>query len=188
VTAIALSPSERQLAVADSKGRVRIHELESRQVLREIQAHPTWIEDIEYSADGAWLVSAGRQDHSAKVWNAETGALRATLAGHGDNLTRASFSPDAALVATVSTDNSARLWDAATGEVLRVIRGPAYSARFNPDGRELFTTGERDFMAVWDITLDPRTPAQITGLVAERSPWRLEEGRVALRAEATPAR
>jgi len=38
-------------------------------------------------------------------------------------------------------------------------------------------------MAIWDITLDPRTPAQIAELVSERSPWRLEQGRFALRAD-----
>jgi eukaryotic-like serine/threonine-protein kinase len=184
VTAIALGPREDRLAATDARGRVHVFELASHAAILEFQAHPTWIEDVEYSRDGAWLVTAGRQDHIAKVWNAATGELRAVLAGHGDNLTRASFSPDAALVATASADNTARLWDAATGQALRTIRGPAYSARFSPDGTQLFTSGVRDFMALWDITLDRRTPTQIAELVSQRSPWRLEEGLLTLRAEA----
>jgi len=187
VTAIDLSPNEQQLAVTDAPGRVHVYALESGAVQLQFQAHPTWIEDIEYSRDGRWLVTAGRQDHIAKVWNAATGELRSVLVGHGDNLSRATFSPDAQLVATSSADNTARLWDAATGQQLRVLRGPTDGVRFSPDGRELFTTGERDFMALWDITLDPRTPAQIAERVNERSPWRLEQGRFTLRADAQDA-
>jgi len=187
VTAIDLSPNEQQLAVTDAPGRVHVYALESDAVQLQFQAHPTWIEDIEYSRDGRWLVTAGRQDHIAKVWNAATGELRSVLVGHGDNLSRATFSPDAQLVATSSADNTARLWDAATGQQLRVLRGPTDGVRFSPDGRELFTTGERDFMALWDITLDPRTPAQIAERVNERSPWRLEQGRFTLRADAQDA-
>jgi WD40 repeat protein len=184
VTALTLSPDQRQLAVTDSKGRARVYGLDSRALLLDVQAHPTWIEDIQYSADGAWLVTAGRQDHIAKTWDARTGALRSTLAGHGDNLVRASFSPEGARVATVSTDNTARLWDAATGQLLRVIRGPAYTARFSQDGSELLTTGTRDYMVIWDVSLDSRTPEAIAGLVGQRSPWQLEAGRLIPRADA----
>jgi hypothetical protein len=40
-------------------------------------------------------------------------------------------------------------------------------------------------MAVWDVTLGNESPAQIAKLVAERSPWQLEQGRVVLRPDQT---
>jgi WD40 repeat protein len=115
------------------------------------------------------------------VWDAETGQLRSTMIGHGDNLVDASFSPDAALLATTSFDNTARLWDTRSGELLRVIRGPSNAARFSPDGREVLTTGLGDYAVVWDVTLDRRSPAELAARVAARSPWRLADGRLVLR-------
>ncbi|HMJ55879.1 MAG TPA: protein kinase [Polyangiaceae bacterium] len=186
-TAVAFSPTEPRLAVTDAGGRIQIRDLPSGAPIVEINAHPVWIEAIEYSADGAWLVTAGRLDHTAKVWNARNGELRATLTGHTNNLIRASFSADAALVGTASVDGTARIWDAATGQILRVIHGPSYSARFTPDGRELLTTGRRDYTVVWDVTLDARGPEEIARIVAERSPWRLRDGQLSLREDTATA-
>jgi WD40 repeat protein len=184
-TALAFSPDGKRLAVASSSGRLRIRDLSQGQWSWDVKAHPTWINGVEYAGSGDWLVSAGRQDHVAKIWNAHDSELRATLTGHTDNLISASFSPDESLVATASVDNTARLWDARTGELLRSIHGPSYTARFNADGRELLTTGVRDYVALWDVTLDPRGPREIAELVARHSPWQLREGRLVLRAEAS---
>jgi WD40 repeat protein len=179
-SALAFAPGGTELAVGLKDGRLRLLELATLTTVREVKAHATQVEGVEYSADGAWLVTAGRQDHTAKVWNARTGELRATLTGHVHNLTRASFSPDATLVATSSVDNTARIWDARTGEILRIIRGPAQTARFSRDGRELLTTGSGDYLVVWDATLDARGPDAIARLVQQRSPWQLREGRLVL--------
>jgi len=181
--AVALRPGERQFAVVDSRGTLAVYDLATRQRVQEITASRTQIEHVEYSADGRWLVTAGRQDHTARVWDADTGSLRSTMVGHSDNLVDASFSPDATLLATASFDNTARLWDARSGALLRVIHGPSNAARFSPDGREVLTTGLGDYAVIWDVTLDRRSPAQLAALVALRSPWRLSEGRLVRRDE-----
>jgi eukaryotic-like serine/threonine-protein kinase len=181
-TSLAFSPDGSRVAIADEKGQVVIHRRDSGEKLLVFAAHPTWIQDIEWSRDGALLVTAGRQDHTATTWDAATGAKRRTFVGHGDNLTRAGISPDGSLVATASVDNTARLWDERTGELLRIIRGPAYSAEFSPDGVHLFTTGLKELAAIWDLRLDRRSPEEIAAFVAARSPWRLRDGRLELAA------
>ncbi|MET0342412.1 MAG: protein kinase [Polyangiales bacterium] len=182
--AVALRPGDREFAVSDSRGRVSVYDLATRRLLRAISASRTQVEHVEYSADGRWLVTAGRQDHTARVWDADTGALRSTLLGHTDNLIDASFSPDGSLLATASFDNTARLWDARTGALLRVIHGPANAARFSPDGREVLTTGLGDYAVIWDVSLDRRSPAQLAARVEARSPWQMRDGRLVLRDEA----
>ena len=147
------------------------------QVVRVIAAHPTWIQDVEYSRDGTRIVTAGRQDHTAKVWEAATGRLLVTLSGHQNNLIRGTFSPDGTLIATSSMDNTAIVWDARTGEILRTIPGPCYSAVFSPRGNELFTGGHYGYGVIWDLRLDGRTPEELEAFVAERSPWMLVDGR-----------
>lgn len=62
-----------------------------------------------FSADGALLATASG-DHSARLWDAASGALLYTLDGHDDSVIRALFAPDGKHLLTVSTDNSLRLW------------------------------------------------------------------------------
>src|SRR5262249_17810821 len=98
-TAVAFRPDGRELAIADDKGRLMLFERPGGRLVRTIQAHPTWIQDVEYSRDGARIVTAGRLENLAKIWDTAGGTLVHTLAGHRDNVLRASFSSDGALVA-----------------------------------------------------------------------------------------
>ena len=67
------------------------------------QAHPTWIQDVVYSADGTRIATAGRQDHTARIWDAQTGERLLSVDGHRNNLTRVGFHPDGSLLSTVLT-------------------------------------------------------------------------------------
>jgi len=69
--------------------------------------------DVSLSPDGRWVATAGPDD-AARVWDAETGALRAVLTGHDALVASVDFSPDSATLATGSWDGAARLWDLAT--------------------------------------------------------------------------
>jgi WD40 repeat protein len=182
VTAAAFRPDGAQLAVTDETGKLRWLDRHTGAILRTVQAHPTWINDVQYSADGARLVTAGRQDHQAKIWDAATGELLVTLAGHRDNVTRANFSPDGTMVASCGMDYTAIVWDASNGEIVRTIVGPTHTCTFNPGGTaELYTIGIRGYAAFWDLTLDPRGPEEMAAFVAKQSPWRLVDGRLQLR-------
>ncbi len=69
--------------------------------------------DVSLSPDGRWVASAGPDD-AARVWDAETGALRAVLTGHDARVSSVDFSADSRTLATGSWDGAARLWDLAT--------------------------------------------------------------------------
>ena len=180
-TCLAFSPDGSRIAVADENGRVTVWRRDTGAQELAFQAHTVWIQDIEYSDDGSVIVTGGRLDHTAITWDAATGAKRRMFLGHVDNLSRASLSPDGTLVATSAMDNTARLWDERTGELLRIIRGPAYTAEFSPDGTRLFTTGLKEMAVIWDIRLDGRSPQAIADLVEAKSPWQLRDGRLELR-------
>jgi WD40 repeat protein len=61
------------------------------------------------SPDGTRIVGWG-SGHSARVWAAEGGMLLATLSGHSEGLTAASFSPTGDALITASSDGTARVW------------------------------------------------------------------------------
>jgi len=49
-------------------------------------------------------------DGTAKIWNARTGALEHTLAGHTGKVTSASFSQDGNKIVTASDDGTVKIW------------------------------------------------------------------------------
>jgi WD40 repeat protein len=65
--------------------------------------------DVAWSPDGA-LLATGNLDGTADLWQAEDGALIATLAGHTDRVAALEFSPDGRWLVTASWDHSARRW------------------------------------------------------------------------------
>src|SRR5262249_30182743 len=77
----------------------------------------------------------------ARLWNARTGHLIATLTGHTDIVRGVAFSPDGTTLATAG--GTARLWNAHTGRLIAVLPGHALGeAAFSPDGTLLATAGD----------------------------------------------
>ena len=52
------------------------------------------------------------EDHTAKVWDAATGAEVLALKGHTGVVTSAGFSPDGSRIVTAGGDGTAKVWDA----------------------------------------------------------------------------
>ena len=104
-----------------------------------------------FSPDGKHIVTAS-VDHTARVWDAATGHLRATFTGHAGPVNDAAFSPDGNRIVTASDDGTARVWDAATGHPLATLAGPTIEVRkaaFSPDGKRILTTGTDNSARVW---------------------------------------
>jgi WD40 repeat protein len=105
-----------------------------------------------FSPDGKRLVTAS-VDHTARVWDAVTGHLLATLTGHAGPVNDAAFSPGGDRIVTASDDGTARVWDAVTGHLLATQTVPGVEVRkagFSPDGKRILTTGADNVARVWD--------------------------------------
>ena len=87
-------------------------------------------------------------------------AAIAVLAGHGDFLRSAVYSPDGTRIVTAALDKTARIWDARTGAQLAVLSGHGdrvNSAVFSPDGGRILTASADKTARIWDA----RTGAQL---------------------------
>jgi WD40 repeat protein len=106
------------------------------------------------SPDGKLLVT-GSWDHSAKIWDAETGhAIRKLEGGHAGYINTTEFSPDGREILTASDDGTARLWDVATGKPTPITLAGhtdrVLSATFSPDGSQILTTSADKTARIWD--------------------------------------
>ena len=91
---------------------------------------------MAFSPEGARLLT-GSLDKTARLWDARTGQLLATLRGHQREVRSVAFSPEGTRLLTGSADETARLWDARTGKSLAILRGHrgwVSSVAFSPDG------------------------------------------------------
>jgi WD40 repeat protein len=85
-------------------------------------------------------VATASSDRTAKLWDAESGKLQATLLGHRAGVTIATFAPDGRTLATGSHDGTLRLWNVKTGQEMLVLEGPGgwvVTPTFSPEGQTL---------------------------------------------------
>jgi WD40 repeat protein len=81
-------------------------------------------------------------DQTARVWNASSGQLLATLQGHTGSVQSAVLSPDGHRIVTASEDKTAGGWNASSGQLLATLQGhtdAVNSAVFSPDGQYIVT-------------------------------------------------
>ena len=110
------------------------------------------VEHVAFSPDGARIVTTSL-DNTAKLWDAASGKLIATLA-HEDKVCHAAFSPDGARILTVSWDRTTKLWDAASGKLIASLTDPEIAnlmyGTFSPDGARILTGNDNNTARLWD--------------------------------------
>jgi WD40 repeat protein len=108
-----------------------------------------WLTTIAKSKDGQWIAT-GDQAGMVRIWDAETGKEKLSLAGHTGAISAVAFSPDGTRLVSASLDKTARVWNTSNGETTAALNkhGLAVnSAVFSPDGKTIIT-GSNDFQAI----------------------------------------
>lgn len=109
------------------------------QVMRKLNSGVA--RSVAFSPDGKWLAS-GRLDGAITLWDARTGTVARTWAGHARAVDELAFSPDSATLVSASRDRTICLWDAQSGvrRVMVTDGGRPASITFSPDGSVLAHT------------------------------------------------
>jgi WD40 repeat protein len=114
-----------------------------------------------FSPDGRSIITVS-SDHTARIWNSETGEPVGIPLVHEGRVHEAAFSRDGRRLMTASDDGAARIWNAATGELLvppLEHRETVNTAIFSLDGRRVVTASNDDTARVWETaTGSPVTP------------------------------
>jgi serine/threonine protein kinase/WD40 repeat protein len=132
---LAFHPDGSQVAVIDNESNpatCRILELQTGGLLRTIHLRFASAE-IAWSADGSTLAIAA-QDRKIALLDASTGAERATLQGHINQVMRPAFHPAGALLASRDFSRELRLWDSVLGRPLLNLKSD-FGPEFSHDGQ-----------------------------------------------------
>jgi WD40 repeat protein len=106
---------------------------------------------VALSGDGQLLASSGF-DGTAKLWEAPSGRLLATLQGHTSGVFAVALRRDGGLVASGSFDGTVKLWEALSGRLLATLQGHAgrfVMLRTPGQGPESLPAGTSPVWLVW---------------------------------------
>ncbi|UJW30558.1 WD40 repeat domain-containing serine/threonine protein kinase [Saccharothrix sp. AJ9571] len=171
--AVALSADGRQLATADSAGRLRLWDPAATATpVAEAIVLKKAPESMVFSEDGQSLVTVTVTDE-VQSWDLTyTGQilpLLESLAGSsGVRINQAVLSPAGDAVATVGADDKVNLWriSALTEPPASFTTTPLYGGiltepvRFGPDGDVLTVTNTAEGVELWDVA-DPAKPVEL---------------------------
>jgi WD40 repeat protein len=156
---VALSSDGRLVATAEfeegSQDRVRVWEWARGEVVLEIDAEGPWPQ-VDFDPNGPRVLLSS-SDGLAEIWDVESGARQAVLAGPPGGVNDVAFSPDGSRIAIASVDGLVRLFDAETGAPQLSLRGAGCAVEgvaFSPDGRKLASTSWCDGVRVWALDID----------------------------------
>jgi len=173
LNAVAWSPDGCRLASASFDGIVSIWEADSGKLLLTCSGHSgsddeishvsdAKVSTIAWSPDGSCLAVAFR-DGMIQVWDASSGELLQTYAGHSGSDSKTSHNRDNRVnevawladgrhLALASDDGKVRVWDVADGTLQRTCSGPSHkvsAVAWSPDGSRLASVSYENMVWVW---------------------------------------
>ncbi|HVK08281.1 MAG TPA: protein kinase, partial [Gemmataceae bacterium] len=141
----ALSPDGRRLAfVRPGKSldyAVQQWDLARGEPVGRPMPHTQWVARITYSPDGRSIVTCGN-DHTARLWDAETQELRQVVRPDDGVVDAVAFSPDGRRLVTAHS-RGLKLWEPTGGEEVMALTAPpdaSWDVRglaVSPDGRRI---------------------------------------------------
>jgi len=122
-------------------------------------AHDNSVFALQYSPDGKYLLSGGRDAH-LKVWDIEADfQLQSSQPAHWFTINDITYHPQGHIFATASRDKTIKIWDATTFRLLKVVDTARYGCHINSINRLLWLTHKNYLIScsddrtlmVWEI-------------------------------------
>jgi WD40 repeat protein/Tfp pilus assembly protein PilF len=163
---LAISPTDKSIAVGFENGLLQYYSLPDLQLLWEKdKAHSGDIYHLTFNSTGNLLATAGFDDYLAKIWNVKQNDLSEIqiFNGHSSAVYSVAISPDSHTLATSSYDGTIGLFQLGT-EIKQFIQahtlcqstGCTEAVSFSQDGTQLLSNGNADRTTkLWNIQTKP---------------------------------
>jgi WD40 repeat protein len=152
VSAVALSPNGKEMAVADGAGStISIWDFGKGKVVHRLAARRNSGSLLRYSPDGK-VLAAGSSEGAVQVWETP-GYMRLGMAEVEDcRLLSVVFLPEKKVLALGQSGNALRVWEAPSGRSVSPMEGHTSlitTLQFSPDGKKVLSGGT-DGVRVWN--------------------------------------
>lgn len=156
VRALDISYDGRLLASGDSRGDVRIWDIDQKIKAKKFTTRKE-ISDIKILPNSDFVAASCKEGGDVYIWNLKTDALQERISDDRDEVTSAFFSSDGKHMAS-GTDHSIKLWDQDTGKCLSsmaVDSGLSVRSLFlTPGDRWIAAAYSDDSIRFWDWTAE----------------------------------
>ncbi|KAG2096531.1 WD40-repeat-containing domain protein [Suillus discolor] len=139
VRSMVLSPNGKTIAIGCHDGKVRLWDVETKEVIAKWIGHRDVVCTLSWSPDGKRVLS-GSWDGMVRVWDVKSGETVETVltikTGH-QWVNAVVYSPDATKIATGGDEDAIQIWDAKTGGLLNTLKHDiqVWSLAWTSDGK-----------------------------------------------------
>jgi WD40 repeat protein len=178
---VAYSPDGTRVVTAGSDaelGAAKIWDVKNG-ASRLLAGHRDYVVSASWSADGKRIVTGGGgRDKSVNLWDADSGRLLASFAGHQEDIEAVAFFPGGTRLISASEDKTIKVWDIAERRVLltAIGFGDEGYVSYTPEGCYAGSNGVESHLSIFNgsryepMTLEARKamqePAGFTALLA----------------------
>jgi uncharacterized caspase-like protein len=155
ITAFALQPNNKFFAVSTASGEVKIVDAAQLAIVKTIQDCKTPISTLSYSPDGKY-VTAGTQNGTIYLWDAQSGALKTTFTQKG-MIKAVAFAPKEPWLACASADSSLVIYDVATAAIRKkMVEADGFVSFVSFVNNETLITGtSKGLLKSWKVLSAP---------------------------------
>ncbi|WP_182830376.1 protein kinase domain-containing protein [Tautonia rosea] len=151
---LVFTPDGRQIVSVSDDGRLRLWNVESRDLVFSYDGLMEGIQGVAISPNGRLIAAAG-VDGAVKVLDVTTGAELHSFLAHSDAVYSVAFHPDGRRLASGGVDAKICFWDVEHGRRLDTMighSGSVHGLAFSPDGRRLASAGADRTIRLWDMS------------------------------------
>lgn len=153
ITSVAIQPGGNVLATAGDDHVVRLWDISTGKLLKELRGHEDWVTTVSFCSDGSELIT-GSRDRRVLLWNVRNGELTGRLGKHEHPISKVVVSEKHDRVAITAFRAPIKVYDLAQQKLLGSLTCPCNDMRavaFSQDLRFLAAGGRTGQIRVWDL-------------------------------------
>ena len=163
VTAVAIQPNGELVATAGDDHVVRIWNINTGRLVRELKGHRDWVTAVSFCSDGSKLIT-GCRDHQVLVWDMANGQSLGRLGRHESAITSIKVSDEGDKVAVSAFRAPLKIYDLEDRQLLGSLKCPCTDARaaaFSHDMKIIAAGGRTGKLRVWNLSAGTKVDVQV---------------------------